>query len=90
MPAQQRHDGGAVLRADGLQPVIVDQRTSIRMKIGQDGGHLANEYDNIFYETDALRARQAGVIDFTGEFATLKDARYISDHLPVYMQIGWN
>ena len=86
----QEHSAFDVLRTAGLQPVLVDQRTSIRMKVGQDGRHLANEYDNIFYEAGPLEAERAGVIDFTGEFATLKEARTISDHLPVYMQIGWN
>ena len=86
----QKHSAFDVLRTAGLRPVIVDQRTSIRMKIGQDGRHLANEYDNIFYEAGPLQAARAGIIDFTGEFATLKEARTISDHLPVYMQIGWN
>lgn len=86
----QEHSAFDVLRAAGLRPVLVDQRTSIRMKVGQDGRHLANAYDNIFYEAGPLRAGRAGVVDFTSEFSTLKQARTISDHLPVYMEIEWN
>ena len=78
------------LRAAGLRPVLVDQRTSIRMKRGQDGRHLASEYDNIFYEAGPLRANEAGVIDFTEAFPTLKEARTISDHLPVYVEVAWD
>ena len=55
----------------------------------KDGQHLANEYDNIFYETAPLRVGTTGVVDFTSEFRTLKQAREISDHLPVFMEVGW-
>ena len=86
----QEHSAFDALRTAGLRPVLADQRTSIRMKVGQDGRHLANAYDNIFYEAGPLRAVEAGVIDFTDAFVTLKEARTISDHLPVYMEVGWD
>ena len=85
----QKHRAWDELKAAGYQPVIVDQKTSIRMR-RKDGQHLANEYDNIFYEPAALRAGPAGVVDFTSEFRTLRQAREISDHLPVFMEVGWN
>ena len=77
------------LKDIGYQPVITDQKTSIRMR-RKDGLHLANEYDNIFFETGPLRVGASGVIDFTGEFRTLKQARQISDHLPVFTEVRWN
>lgn len=77
------------LKHIGYRPALVDQRTSIRMKV-RDGQHLANEYDNIFYEAGPLRANRVGVVDFTGQFPTLREARRISDHLPVYMELAWN
>jgi endonuclease/exonuclease/phosphatase family metal-dependent hydrolase len=85
----QDHQAFDGLKAFGYRPVLVDQRTSIRMQ-RKDGEHLANEYDNIFYETGPLRAASGGVIDFTSDFNTLKLARTISDHLPVYMDVLWN
>lgn len=81
------------LKAVGYAPVLVGQKTSIRMKPRESGlpdAHLANEYDNIFYETEVLRAESSGVIDFTGRFPDLQQARTISDHLPVYMHVQWN
>jgi len=76
------------LKRAGYRPVLVDQKTSIKMK-EQNGERLASEYDNIFYETAPLRAVRVGVIDFTVQFSTLREARTISDHLPVYMDIAW-
>lgn len=84
----QKHYAFDELKALGYQPVLVDQRTSLRMR-RKDGQHLANEYDNIFFETMALQAGASGVIDFTGEFRTLRQAREISDHLPVFMEVSW-
>lgn len=84
----QKHRAFDDLKEVGYVPVLVDQATSLRMK-RKDGEYLANEYDNIFYEPEALVSSEAGVIDFVGEFRTLKQARTISDHLPVYMVIRW-
>ena len=83
------HEAFDGLKSAGYRPAITDQRTSIRMR-RRDGQHLANEYDNIFYEVAPLRPARTGVVDFTGEFATLRDARKISDHLPVFMDVVWN
>ncbi len=85
----QKHQAWDELKAVGYQPAIVDQKTSLRRK-RTDGQHLANEYDNIFYEPAFLQVGASGVVDFTGEFRTLKQARTISDHLPVFMEVRWN
>lgn len=64
--------------------------TSLR-RIRRDGpeGHLANEYDNIFVETGPLRSLRAGTRDFTDRFPSLKEARSLSDHVPVYAEVEW-
>ena len=85
----QKHQAWDELKAAGYQPVLVDQKTSIRMR-RKDGQHLSREYDNIFYEPAFLQVGASGVVDFTGEFRTLKQARTISDHLPVFMEVRWN
>jgi endonuclease/exonuclease/phosphatase family metal-dependent hydrolase len=75
----------------GYAPVLDDQKTSLRRKRKSGPmGHLASEYDNVFVETGPLRVTSTGVVDFTGSFSTLKDARDISDHLPVYADVQWN
>ena len=45
--------------------------------------------DNIFYETGPLRKTRGGVLDFTPRFSSLKEARSLSDHLPVYTDVRW-
>ena len=78
------------LRGLGYAAVLDDQPTSLRRK-RRDGpaGHLANEYDNIFYETTPFGSMRGGVLDFTPRFSTLKEARSLSDHLPVYADVQW-
>jgi endonuclease/exonuclease/phosphatase family metal-dependent hydrolase len=78
------------LRALGYAQVLDDQPTSLRRKRRDEpNGHLANEYDNIFYEAAVLQATRAGIVDFTTSFETLREARRISDHLPVFMDVQW-
>ena len=78
------------LRRAGYAAVLDDQPTSLR-RVRREGpaGHLASEYDNIFYERKPLRAARRGVLDFTSPFPTLKAARAVSDHIPVYMDVQW-
>lgn len=78
------------LRSLGYAAVLDDQPTSLR-RVRRDGptGHLASEYDNIFYEIAPLRDTRGGVLDFTDRFPTLKEARSLSDHLPVYADVQW-
>jgi len=78
------------LRRLGYVPVLNDQKTSLRRKrrTGPDG-HLANEYDNIFFEASALHVSRGGIADFTTSFKTLREARRISDHVPVHADIQW-
>ncbi|WP_457651340.1 endonuclease/exonuclease/phosphatase family protein [Rhodocaloribacter sp.] len=77
------------LKDAGFAPALVGQKTSVKMK-RKAGEHLANEYDNVFYETGPLHVEEVGVIDFTEQFSTLREARRISDHLPVYVDLAWN
>jgi endonuclease/exonuclease/phosphatase family metal-dependent hydrolase len=78
------------LRSLGYRAALDDQPTSLRRKRDPGpNGHLANEYDNVFYEAGPLRAARAGVLDFTGRFSSLKEARSLSDHLPVFVDVQW-
>jgi endonuclease/exonuclease/phosphatase family metal-dependent hydrolase len=78
------------LRRLGYRAVLDDQPTSLRRKRDPGpAGHLASEYDNVFVETGPLRAARAGVLDFTPRFASLREARSLSDHLPVFVDLQW-
>jgi hypothetical protein len=45
---------------------------------------LASEYDNMYYYSKKLKVEKAGVENFYTQFASLKEARKISDHIPIY------
>lgn len=77
------------LKKNGFEPAITDQKTSLKMK-ESNNEHLANEYDNIFYESKPIQKIKSGVIDFSRDFTSLKDARTISDHVPVYLEFLLN
>lgn len=78
------------LRRHGYRAVLDDQPTSLRRSPDPGpNGHLANEYDNIFVETGPLRAARSGVLDFTPQFQSLEEARSLSDHLPVFVDVQW-
>ena len=51
---------------------------------------LASEYDNIFYKGSKIHLIKSGVVHFYKEFSILKEARKISDHLPVYLEFSIN
>jgi endonuclease/exonuclease/phosphatase family metal-dependent hydrolase len=85
------HEAFDALRNLGYVHVLDDQKTSLRRK-RQSGpsGHLSEEYDNIFVESAPLQPVRTGVVDFTRSFSSLKQARDISDHLPVYVDLSWS
>lgn len=78
------------LRRLGYRAVLDNQPTSLaRKRDPGPNGHLANEYDNAFVETGPLRAARSGVLDFTSRFSSLDEARSLSDHLPVFVDVQW-
>ncbi len=72
----------------GLTPNI-NTLTSLKAKVGPQGEHKNNHYDNI-YTTKGFEVTKSGVIDFPAMYfapitnISLKASRKLSDHLPVY------
>lgn len=75
------------LKKMGYTPALIGKKTTIRMKC-IEGDCLASEYDNIFYPK-SLEKKSAGVIEFQKEFSDMRDARKISDHLPIYAEFSF-
>ena len=46
--------------------------------------------DNIFYNTKEAEKINSGIIDFIKKCDNLLNARLISDHVPVYLEIKFN
>ena len=53
-----------------------------------NGEYLSRAIDYIFYPSKKIASPQGGVIDFVGGCSQLKLGRQISDHLPVWAQLG--
>ncbi len=83
-----KHEAFDGLRNRSFVAAFKGQKTSLRMK-EKDGDPLNEEYDNIFVETRAFNIKKAEVIHFYKDYSSLKDARYISDHIPIWVELGF-
>jgi endonuclease/exonuclease/phosphatase family metal-dependent hydrolase len=83
-----KHEAFDVLRNRSMVAAFEGQKTSLRMK-EKDGDPLNKEYDNIFVETRAFSIKKAEVIHFYKDYNSLKEARYISDHIPIWVELSF-
>ncbi len=81
-----KHEAFDGLRNRSLKAAFEGQKTSLRMKL-KDGNPLNEEYDNIFVETRGFDIHKAEVIHFYKDYNSLKEARYISDHIPIWVEL---
>jgi deoxyribonuclease-1-like protein len=73
------------LREKDMDAALRKTKTTLKMEPDPETGERrANAYDNLFFEQKELRLDSAGAIDFSYSFPTLKAARLVSDHLPVW------
>ncbi len=85
----QSHTVFNPLKKMGYKPVFIGQKTSLKMKC-VNNDYLASEFDNIFYHDSKIKIIKSGVIHFYKSFASVKEARKISDHIPVWFQFFLN
>jgi endonuclease/exonuclease/phosphatase family metal-dependent hydrolase len=64
--------------------VLKGERTSLKMKEGSDW--LNKEYDNFFVSKE-IEVGSSGVIHFYKNFGSLREARKVSDHCPIFISI---
>ncbi len=79
----QSHTVFNPLKKMGYEPVLTGQKTTLRQECRYDDC-LASEFDNFFYNSKRLKHGSSGIIHFYKSFQTLKEARNISDHVPLY------
>lgn len=74
----------------GYKPVFTNQKTSLKENCIQNNC-LASEFDNVFYDASKTRYIRSGVNLFFNSFNNdLKQARTVSDHVPVYFEFNLN
>ena len=82
----QSHSVFTPLKKMGYVPVFQNQKTSLKKECNHSDC-LASEFDNIFY-SPKVSVHRFGVISFYDSFPTLKEARTVSDHIPVWMEFS--
>lgn len=85
----QSHTVFIPLKKMGYSCVFTNQKTSLKKEC-LDDECLASEFDNIWYNTSKINIRNSKVIHFYESFESLKDARKISDHIPIATEITLN
>jgi endonuclease/exonuclease/phosphatase family metal-dependent hydrolase len=84
----QSHSVFNPLKGMGYVPALVNQKTSLKQNcVGNQC--LASEYDNFYFKKDRYNVLSAGIIAFYKSFSDLKEARKISDHVPIFLEIDW-
>lgn len=78
----QSHTVFNPLKKMGYLPALTNQKTSLRQTCINDDC-LASEFDNFFYNSEKIAFASAGIIPFYNSFTNLKEARNVSDHVPV-------
>jgi deoxyribonuclease-1-like protein len=85
----QSHSVFTPLKKMGFAPILRNQKTSLKTKPKGDN-YLASEYDNIFYKTSSINYIKSDVILFYKKFISLKEARKVSDHIPIWFEFSLN
>ncbi|MCD0472195.1 endonuclease/exonuclease/phosphatase family protein [Flavobacterium sp. JAS] len=85
----QSHTVFNPLKKKGYTPILQNQKTTLKQKCNADNC-LASEFDNIFYKSETTKYINSGIISFHKKFASLKEARKISDHIPIWFEFSLN
>ena len=66
------------------------KQKNLLMILRKNGECLASEFDNMYFSKSKIKKLNAGVVLFYEKFSTLKEARTISDHCPIWMEYSLN
>jgi len=78
----QSHSIFSPLKTMGYETVFKNQKTTLRDKC-LNGDCLASEFDNFIYDKAKITLTEKHVIHFYRSFQSIRDAKTVSDHLPV-------
>jgi endonuclease/exonuclease/phosphatase family metal-dependent hydrolase len=85
----QSHSVFNPLRKMGYASALINQKTSLKRSC-KNGQCLASEFDNIYFQKTKIKKLDSGVILFYKNFPSLKQARTISDHCPIWLKLSLN
>ena len=76
------------IKFQGYEHVLPNQKTTLKQECKEDNC-LANAYDYIWYPTQTIKLINAYPILFYQDFETLKQARHLSDHIPLVAKFSF-
>ncbi len=85
----QSHTVFNPLKKIGYVSVFKNQKTTLKRECKKDLC-LASEFDNIWYNSTKINVSKFDVIHFYKDFDDLKLAGEVSDHIPIWVEIGLN
>jgi hypothetical protein len=85
----QSHTVFNPLKSMGYKPALIGQKTSLRQEC-KNHDCLSSEFDNCFFNAKKINRHSSGVLHFYKSFPTLKEARNISDHVPIFFHFSFN
>lgn len=83
----QSHSVFNPLKKVGYKPVLFGQKTSLK-KSCENNNCLSNEFDNMFYNTSKIKMMNSGIVLFYLDFDSLKQAKKVSDHIPIWAEFN--
>jgi deoxyribonuclease-1-like protein len=85
----QSHTVFNPLKKMGYTPILQNQKTTLKQQC-KGITCLASEFDNAFYNASAIHYIDSGIVPFYKNFNSLKEARKISDHIPIWFEFSLN
>lgn len=85
----QSHTVFYPLKSLGYKPIFAGRKTSLKQEC-VNNNCLASEFDNMFYPARKIKFLRSGTSDFYKHFSTLKKARSVSDHIPIWFEFSVN
>ena len=85
----QSHTVFNPLKKMGYESILVGQKTSLKQECKNEKC-LASEFDNMYFNSLKVNTIQSGIILFYKNFNSLKEARTVSDHIPIWFEFSLN
>lgn len=83
----EKHTVWNPLYKKGFRPTIKNTATTLK-RACKNGIYTNHAIDNIYYNSEIIHAENSGIVDFIRQCSNLTNARLISDHLPVFLEMA--
>ena len=85
----QSHSVFNPLKKMGYKSILIGQKTSLKKECKNEKC-LASEFDNMYFNFLKVNPIRSGIILFYKNFNSLKEARTVSDHIPIWFEFSLN